>query len=63
MFVSPDITYRNLTDPAGKIYSATMEEGLYEVDVKTLAVTELWADEQKKEAASPLDVVRRSSSR
>jgi hypothetical protein len=25
-----------------------MEEGLYEVDVKTLAVKELWADEQKK---------------
>ena len=25
-----------------------MEEGLYEVDVKTLAVTELWADEQRK---------------
>jgi hypothetical protein len=29
---------RHLTDPAGKIYYATMEEGLYEVDVKTLAV-------------------------
>ena len=28
---------RHLTDPAGKIYYATMEEGLYEVDVKTLA--------------------------
>lgn len=40
---------RHLTDPAGKIYFATMEEGLYEVDVKTLAVTELWADEQKKD--------------
>jgi hypothetical protein len=25
---------RHLTDPAGKIYYATMEEGLYEVDVK-----------------------------
>ena len=40
---------RHLTDPAGKIYSATMEEGLYEIDVKSLAVKELWADEQKKE--------------
>ena len=39
---------RHLTDPAGKIYYATMEEGLYEVDVKTLGVTELWADEQRK---------------
>ncbi|MFA7006579.1 MAG: hypothetical protein WC429_21225, partial [Verrucomicrobiia bacterium] len=29
---------RHLTDPAGKIYFATMEEGLYEVDVKTLEV-------------------------
>jgi hypothetical protein len=29
---------RHLTDPASKIYYATMEEGLYEVDVKTLAV-------------------------
>ncbi|MBK8094658.1 MAG: hypothetical protein IPK32_22490 [Verrucomicrobiaceae bacterium] len=29
---------RHLTDPVGKIYYATMEEGLYEVDVKTLAV-------------------------
>ena len=39
---------RHLTDPAGKIYYATMEEGLYEVDVKTLAVTELWTDEHRK---------------
>jgi hypothetical protein len=30
---------RHLTDPAGKIYYATMEEGLYEVDVRSLAVT------------------------
>jgi hypothetical protein len=34
----------HLTDPAGKIYYATMEEGFYEVDVKTLAVTELFKD-------------------
>lgn len=37
---------RHLTDPAGKIYYATMEEGIYEVDVKTLAVKELFADDQ-----------------
>ena len=35
---------RHLADPAGKIYYATMEEGFYEVDVKTLAVTELFKD-------------------
>lgn len=31
---------RHLSDPAGKIYYATMEEGLYSVDVDTLAVEE-----------------------
>lgn len=35
---------RHLTDPAGKIYYATMEEGLYEVDVKSLAVKGLIRD-------------------
>lgn len=35
---------RHLTDPAGRIYYATMEEGLYEVDVKTLEVTGLIKD-------------------
>ena len=39
---------RHLFDPAGKIYYATMEEGIYEVDVKTLDVTELWRDEAYK---------------
>ncbi|MBI5385005.1 MAG: hypothetical protein HZA90_10005, partial [Verrucomicrobia bacterium] len=29
---------RHLTDPANKVYFATMEEGLYEVDVRTLEV-------------------------
>ncbi len=37
-------TARHLTDPANKIYMMTMEEGLYEVDVHTLAVTELFRD-------------------
>lgn len=49
MFGRPTGNARHLTDPAGKIYYATMEEGIYEVDVKTLEVTELFADEQKKE--------------
>jgi len=39
---------RHLFQPAEKIYFATMEEGLYEVDVKTLEVKELWTDEQQK---------------
>ena len=39
---------RHLTDPKNKVYCATMEEGLYELDVHSLAVTELWADEQQK---------------
>ncbi len=48
MFGRPTANARHLFDPAGLIYCATMEEGLYEIDVKTLAVIELWADEQKK---------------
>ncbi|GEP95803.1 hypothetical protein [Chitinophaga cymbidii] len=35
---------RHLTDPAGKIYYGTMEEGFYEVDVKTLQPTMLYPD-------------------
>ncbi|MEZ2440810.1 hypothetical protein AB6805_03765 [Chitinophaga sp. RCC_12] len=35
---------RHLTDPAGKIYYGTMEEGFYEVDVKTLQPTLLYED-------------------
>ena len=35
---------RHLTDPAGKIYYGTMEEGFYEVDVKTLTSKELYKD-------------------
>lgn len=44
---------RHLTDPENKIYYATMEEGLYEVDVETLAVKMLYADEQLKDAKEP----------
>ncbi|MCA1758929.1 MAG: hypothetical protein LC658_04085, partial [Bacteroidales bacterium] len=35
---------RHLFDPAGKIYYGTMEEGFYEVDVKSLGVTQLYKD-------------------
>jgi len=35
---------RHLTDPANKIYFATMEEGFYEVDVNSLDVKELYPD-------------------
>lgn len=37
-------TTRHLFDPARKVYMATMEEGIYEVDVNTLAVTEIFRD-------------------
>jgi len=35
---------RHLTDPANKIYVASMEEGFYEIDVKTLEPTTLYPD-------------------
>ncbi len=35
---------RHLTDPANKIYYGTMEEGFYEVDVKSLDVKTLYVD-------------------
>ncbi len=38
---------RHLSDPANKLYYATMEEGLYEVDVRTLSVTGLIRDGNK----------------
>ena len=40
---------RHLADPANKIYYATMEEGFYEVDVRSLAVTELFRDDHFKD--------------
>lgn len=39
---------RHLTDPKGKIYVATMEEGFYEVDVNTLATNMLYEDANVK---------------
>jgi hypothetical protein len=47
MYGRPTGNARHLFDPAGKIYYATMEEGLYEVDVKTLEVNELFRDTHK----------------
>jgi hypothetical protein len=48
---------RHLTDPAGKIYYGTMEEGFYDVDVKTLKPTSLYEDgniaNKKKQDSSP----------
>lgn len=49
MFGRPTGNARHLTEPADKIYYATMEEGIYEVDVHSLAVTKLWADEADKD--------------
>lgn len=49
MYGRPTGNARHLFDPANKIYLATMEEGIYEVDVKTLDIKELWRDEQLKE--------------
>lgn len=40
---------RHLTDPAGKIYFATMEEGFYEVDVKSLKPLTLYEDANVKQ--------------
>ncbi|MEZ6015627.1 MAG: hypothetical protein R3F49_10965 [Planctomycetota bacterium] len=47
---------RHLTEPAHKLYYATMEEGLYEVDVDTLAVTTLFTDTQFDGAAPRADL-------
>ncbi len=42
-------TARHLTDPANKVYMLTMEEGVYEVDVHTLAVKEVFRDSNLQE--------------
>lgn len=41
-------TARHLSDPAEKVYIATMEEGFYEVDVHTLATKMLYEDGNTK---------------
>lgn len=43
-FGRPTATARHLSDPANKVYCLTMEEGLYEIDVHTLTLTELFRD-------------------
>lgn len=48
---------RHLTDPTGKMYYLTMEEGLYEIDVRTLSVRCIYRDGNVKEGetmANPL---------
>lgn len=54
---------RHLTDPAGKIYYATMEEGIYEVDVKTLAAKELNQDGNREIDAKGKSVPGHSGSK
>lgn len=44
MFGRHTAVARHLTDPKNKVYFLTMEEGLYEVDVKTLEVKEIYPD-------------------
>jgi len=46
-------TARHLTDPANKIYTASMEEALYEVDVRSLEVKTLIRDDNKKNKFRP----------
>ena len=42
-------TVRHLTDPANKVYYATMEEGFYELDVKSLKPVTLYEDANIKQ--------------
>jgi len=49
MFGRPTGVARHLIDPAQRVVFATMEEGFYDVNVATLEVQELWADEQLPE--------------
>jgi hypothetical protein len=46
---------RHLTDPSGKIYYGTMEEGFYEVDVKTLQPKMLYPDGNVKRKPGEMD--------
>ncbi|MCB1205402.1 MAG: hypothetical protein KDN18_14165 [Verrucomicrobiae bacterium] len=56
MFGRPTANARHLTDPSGKIYCASMEEALYEIDVKSLAVNNLYRDEQDKTPGPKADL-------
>jgi hypothetical protein len=44
---------RHLFEPERKVYYATMEEGLYEVDLRTLDVQELFRDDQAQLRVEP----------
>jgi hypothetical protein len=52
---------RHLTDPTNKVYFATMEAGLYEVDVHSLAVTGLLKDRNNTPTRGTLSVERPAS--
>ncbi len=56
MFGRPTGNARHLADPAGRILYATMEEGIYEVDVKSLQVKELWGDEASRDSPRKADL-------
>ncbi len=51
MFGRPTATALHLFDSANKVVYATMEEGIYELDVNSLEVTELWGDEMNPHSA------------
>ena len=44
----PTATIRHLTDPANKVYTFTMEEGFYEIDVHSLDVKTIHTDSHVK---------------
>ncbi len=56
MFGRHTANARHLTAPANKVVYATMEEGVYEVDLKTLEVKELWGDEANKTSPRKADL-------
>ena len=56
MFGRPTANARHLVDPVGKIYCTSMEEALYEIDVKSLTVTNLYRDEQDKASGARADL-------
>lgn len=56
MFGRPTANARHLADPEKKIYLASMEEALYEIDVNSLAVTTLYRDEQDKSPGPKADL-------
>lgn len=56
MFGRPTGNARHLTEPASKILYATMEEGIYEVDLDSLEVAELWGDEANDESPRKADL-------